>query len=165
MKAVGHVHIHLPQALGLQSRALSSARLQQPASPLLSGRWCWLCWAGEAPRLSSSCELTFSGCLASPGKEQILSRNRVPSYWEWFRAMMSELRGRFNFARLFGLSDSYILQCLMVIFGEPTILSSFSDETSYFSPSLNACLQIGKATQTSPAWLIERILHDSFFLF
>ena len=48
MRAVGHAHTHLLQAPGLQSRALSPARLQQPASPLLSGRWCWLCWAGES---------------------------------------------------------------------------------------------------------------------
>lgn len=57
----------------------------------------------KAPRLSSSCELTFSGCLASPGKEQnpvpkqstLLLGNDMP--------MMSELRARFNFARLLEL--------------------------------------------------------------
>ena len=48
MRAVGHAHTHSPRRQGVQSRALSPARLQQPASPLLSGRWCRLCWAGES---------------------------------------------------------------------------------------------------------------------
>lgn len=144
MQAVGHVHTISPRHWACRAGPSHQRGYSSPPPHRCQAGGAGCAGQEKAPRLSSSCELTFSGCLASPGKEQILSPNSTGnSLWQWCQ----------NSGEDSTLQDS--LSSLIPTFysvwwwvpGEPTILNSLSDETPYFSPSLNACLQIGKPTQ------------------
>lgn len=77
MQAVGHVHTISPRHWACRAGPSHQRGYSSPPPHRCQAGGAGCAGQEKAPRLSSSCELTFSVCLASPGKEQILSPNRV----------------------------------------------------------------------------------------
>lgn len=148
MRAVGHAHTHLPQAprraeQGPFPSEATAARLPtavRQVVPAVLGR-------RKHPDCHRLVSLPSLGAQQAQEKSKSCLQAEYPltgrGLWQWCQ----------NSGEDSTLQDS--LGSLIPIFysvwwwfsGEPTILNSLSDETPYFSPSLNACLRIGKAAQ------------------